>query len=364
MKFNLKDFLELDTRELFSVNGGYYCTGSSSGASQGGDSSGNGQGSSQSNGFSVTDNGDGTITVRQRDGNSFTYRKNSKASSSSGSGYCSGASDGKTLYQNPYYPSSKKDVSSTPSATTTGGSCSSSGCGSDVPPKETDRTNPVEVNPTAPEKSKNKDNSVSLNAGWQVTSDSNSFTMYEYENSKKDAEMNGEGNFFSTDGCKMTGAAKIAQDLTGNDVSILNVNDDFDSNDDGLLTRYEIENGINNLLKGQECADKKVVSNRIEGSDLSKETFDNIVKSKDTVYVLGCCEFTNYNAEKKETYITQHWVVLEGMHSGEYGQYVFNVDGTSKYDSNRVYVFGDVPVSEKDSVRHITKIETFTLTAN
>lgn len=52
------------------------------------------------------------------------------------------------------------------------------------------------------------------------------------------------------------------------------------------------------------------------------------------------------------------------MHSGEYGQYVFNVDGTSKYDSSRSYVFGDVPVSEKDSVRHITKIETFTLTTN
>ena len=29
MKFNLNDFLELDTKELLSVNGGYYCNGSS-----------------------------------------------------------------------------------------------------------------------------------------------------------------------------------------------------------------------------------------------------------------------------------------------------------------------------------------------
>ena len=80
MKFSLKDFLELDTKSLFAVNGGSDCGGSSSPSGGGSDSpsspTGNGPGSGVSNGNSH--------------GNS-------------GGGYCSGASDGKTVYENPYY---------------------------------------------------------------------------------------------------------------------------------------------------------------------------------------------------------------------------------------------------------------------
>lgn len=84
MKFNLEDFLELDTKELFAVNGGYYCTGSSGGASPGRPSPSNGQGSTSS-----------------------TYGASSVAGS--GGGSCNGASDGKTVYKNPYYNTDNKN---------------------------------------------------------------------------------------------------------------------------------------------------------------------------------------------------------------------------------------------------------------
>ena len=136
MKFNLKDFIELDTDGLLAVNGGSNCGGGSSGPSgsssggepsggstggpgngggnsggSGGDSSGGNGSSSNStsgnSGYRVTENKDGTITVHQPDGHSFTYSRNNKKQTTSGSGsrggYCSGASDGTTRTKNPYY---------------------------------------------------------------------------------------------------------------------------------------------------------------------------------------------------------------------------------------------------------------------
>lgn len=80
MKFSLKDFLELDTKSLFAVNGGSDCGTSSSPSSGSSDTSsspnGNGPGSSVSN---------------------------SNSHGNSGGGYCTGASDEKTIYKNPYY---------------------------------------------------------------------------------------------------------------------------------------------------------------------------------------------------------------------------------------------------------------------
>ncbi len=85
------------------------------------------------------------------------------------------------------------------------------------------------------------------------------------------------------------------------------------------------------------------------------------MNSENTIYVLGCYEYTYVNKNDNSVHNAEHWVVLEGMHSGEYGQYIFSVDGTSKYDNGRTYVYGDIPGIQKDSVRHITKIETFSL---
>lgn len=135
MKFNLKDFIQLDTDGLLAVNGGSPCAASPSGSpssggdpgsggsgggggSSGGNSGGSGGDSSGGNGSSsnstsgnsgyrVTENKDGTITVHQPDGHSYTYSKNNKKQTTSGSGsrggYCSGASDGTTRTKNPYY---------------------------------------------------------------------------------------------------------------------------------------------------------------------------------------------------------------------------------------------------------------------
>ena len=98
MKFNLKDFLELDTKSLLAVNGGTDCSGSSSPSSPS-DSGGGGSG------------GPGSSTT-----------SSSGSGSGSGGGYCSGASDGTTVYKNTYYDTDKPN---TPNQTSKGaGYCS------------------------------------------------------------------------------------------------------------------------------------------------------------------------------------------------------------------------------------------------
>ena len=94
MKFDLSDFLELDTKALLAVNGGSDCSTSYSGpSSDDSGSSGNGPGSS-------------TTT----------------SGSKSGGGYCSGGSDGKTVYKNPYYKNPGDKGTTTVSG---GGTCTS-----------------------------------------------------------------------------------------------------------------------------------------------------------------------------------------------------------------------------------------------
>lgn len=368
MKFSLKDFLELDTKELFAVNGGYYCTGSSGGASPGSPSPSNGQRSTSSNGFSVTDNGDGTVTVRQRDGNSFTYRKNSKSSSSSSGGYCSGASDGKTVYPNPYYPPSGKGGSSTPSATTAGGSCSSSSGGStgnvggsDVPPKETDITNPAEVSPTISNPVEKPE--ITGGSFAQITDGSyaDDLTMQIYKNAPYkyqpgiDEKMNDrkdengniiEENSFSTDGCKMAGAAKIASEISGKEVSLWNINKKFDVNADGLLSQEEIEYGLQNLVGD----DYEVKSDNWK-VQLTKDKLSELTSTDDanTTYVLGFAPEC----------FGGHWVVIEGWSTNENGQVVFDYDGTSDNDVSRTYVLGKSDVNNR--IYGIERIETFTV---
>lgn len=101
MKFNLKDFLELDTKSLFAVNGGSGCGTSSVFSS--------GESSSSSN-ENISGN---------RSSNTNTH-------SNSSGGYCSGASDGKTVYKNPYYNDEKGNYKGSGSGNFTfGGTCGS-----------------------------------------------------------------------------------------------------------------------------------------------------------------------------------------------------------------------------------------------
>ena len=97
MKFELSDFLELDTTALLAVNGGSDCGGGYSPPSN----------PSAGGGSKTPTGGGGSGSVSGRGG--------------SGGGYCSGASDGKTIYANPYYKGGEKKSTST---STGGGNCS------------------------------------------------------------------------------------------------------------------------------------------------------------------------------------------------------------------------------------------------
>ena len=106
MKFNLSDFLELDTTALLAVNGGSDCGGGYSPPSN--PSAGGGSRTPTGGGGSGSGSGGGA----------------------SGGGYCSGASDGKTIYANPYYKGGEKNSTST---STGGGNCGNISGKNDLP---------------------------------------------------------------------------------------------------------------------------------------------------------------------------------------------------------------------------------------
>ena len=107
MKFNLSDFLELDTTALLAVNGGSDCS-KSGGYSPSPSPSAGGSSTPAGGGGSGTGSGGGA----------------------SGGGYCSGASDGKTIYANPYYKGGEKNSSSPGNG---GGNCGNISGKNDLP---------------------------------------------------------------------------------------------------------------------------------------------------------------------------------------------------------------------------------------
>lgn len=164
-----------------------------------------------------------------------------------------------------------------------------------------------------------------------------------------DAIMNGN-NSFSTDGCKMEGAAKIISEILGKDTSIMTVNSQCDKNMDGLLGQGEITSYINSKLDGN----KKLSATSYEQS-LDKSVLDSIPSNDGNsfTYVLGRAENVHGG---------QHWVVLEGYSVNDSGQVVFDYNATSKNDvgNNRTYVLGAVDPSQKETYT-ISKIETYTV---
>ena len=106
MKFNLSNFLELDTKALLAVNGGSDCGGGYSPPSN--PSAGGGSKTPTGGGGSGSGSGRGA----------------------SGGGYCSGASDGKTIYANPYYKGGGKNSISTNAG---GGNCGNISGKNDLP---------------------------------------------------------------------------------------------------------------------------------------------------------------------------------------------------------------------------------------
>ena len=239
MKFNLTDFLQLDTKELLAVNGGSPCSsssGSPSGSSSGSPSGGSGAPSSSSTNSS--DGGTKTIyvprgpfygeqvTVRTKGNNNSSKNGNNDNSSktvpeawsggsgSSGGGSCSTSTSNNPNGQGPSTTSSNpggnqhKDTK----IHSGGGTCTKTGGHSPVNPNPTNPDDVTSGGGTC--SSKNDTDKVSGMFG-QITDGSyaDTLTMQKYKKEpykyqpNLDEKMNGDGNTFSTKGCLMTAVA-------------------------------------------------------------------------------------------------------------------------------------------------------------
>lgn len=160
----------------------------------------------------------------------------------------------------------------------------------------------------------------------------------------EDSSMNGDGNYFRLVGCKMEGTSKIASEITGKNISIFDVNNTFDANKDGLMTREEIEAGIKkNLPEG-----KTLTTDYFEKT-LNIDTFADISNMDGVTYIL---------ARAEKVHGGQHWIVVEGVSKNEYGQYEFSYNGTSANDAGRRYILGE-PIAGQEDFYRVSKIELF-----
>ena len=188
----------------------------------------------------------------------------------------------------------------------------------------------------------------------QVADDVKRRTMQAYaEDKEKDSSMNGttggDSNKFSQVGCKMTGTSKIASSAAGYDISIMDVNDKYDTNKDGLMTQAEIAAAIEaNLLEGVE------LQTDYWENQLSKEKLSEISDSEyaTTTFIL---------ARAEDVHGGQHWIVVEGYHTDENGTVVFDYNGTSNNDraNGRTYVLGTGDSTQ--NIYRVSKIETYTV---
>ena len=434
MKFNLNDFIELDTKELLGVNGGGGCSGTSSlsggksngnqgskktggslsgsgdkparnsgSPSTGGSSGGGGCSSTSSliggkpdsgkqespktggsasendgekvypvkygprNGWwGVTEWSDGSF-INEKGERVYPEKNKSNGSSShSGGGYCSGASDGKTLYKNPYYSNpdnGNKSEAEQNGVGASGGGSSSSGS-SNTQAEETGAESGSSDTPDVAAES------VSGKFG-QITDGSyaDKLTMQYYKNNKehmfhpgaKDDAMNGKYKgkdgkehecTFSKVGCKEVASAKIASEMVGDDVPLVTVNNIFDANKDGDLSSDEIAAGIDKLLDIK-YGDVYDVDGKDITDKINLEKLNEISGSTDgsVTYVLGFAPSCHDG----------HWVVLEGYSKDSNGVVSFNYDGTSDNDKGRSFVLGTAHQDSSKEIWGITRIQTFTV---
>ena len=385
MKFNLSDFLQLDTKELLAVNGGFNCNGSSNTtvypntyypSTPGGAGSNLPSSSRAVVGSSIRL--DGTIRYDYDDGSHlFVYpdgqrqfypgsdgkskENNGKdASSSSGGGSCSTSTSNNPNGQGPSTTSSNpggnqyKDTK----IHSGGGTCTKTGGHSPVNPNP---TNPDDVNSGGGTcSSKNDTDKVSGMFG-QITDGSyaDKLTMQKYSKEPYkyhphlDEKMNGDGNTFSTKGCLMTAVAKIASEVSGKEIDpYLDVNQKIDKNKDGKLSVDEISNDLNSLLDDLLGDIYDVNVNNIENvnlSDLQNNVSENL---STTTYVLGFAPDC-YGG---------HWVVLEGYNVDSSGRVSFSYDGTSDNDNGRSYILGTSNQNTGVQVYGISRIETVSIT--
>ena len=321
MKFNLSDFVQLDTKGLLAVNGGgYYCNGSSNTTVYSNPYyTGSFGGGSCSTSTSNNPNGQGPSTTSSNPGGN--QYKDTKIHS--GGGTCTKTGGHSPVNPNPTNPD---DV------TSGGGTCSS----------------------------KNDTDKVSGMFG-QITDGSyaDTLTMQKYKNEpykyqpNLDEKMNGDGNTFSHQGCLMTAVAKIASEVSGKEIDpYLDVNQKIDKNKDGKLSVDEISNGLNSLLDDLLGDIYDVNVNNIENvnlSDLQNNVSENL---STTTYVLGFAPDC-YGG---------HWVVLEGYNVDSSGRVSFSYDGTSDNDNGRSYILGTSNQNTGEQVYGISRIETVSIT--
>ena len=409
MKFNLSDFLQLDTKELLAVNGGSPCSsssgspsGSSSGSPSGGSSGrpsgsssgrpsgsssgrfSNGSGAPSSSSTNSSDGGTKTIyipygpfygeqvTVRTKGNNKSSKNGNNDNSSktvpeawsggsgSSGGGSCSTSTSNNPNGQGPSTTSSNpggnqhKDTK----IHSGGGTCTKTGGHSPVNPNPTNPDDVTSGGGTC--SSKNDTDKVSGMFG-QITDGAyaDELTMQKYKNEpykyqpNLDEKMNGDGNTFSHQGCLMTAVAKIASEVSGKEIDpYLDVNQKIDKNKYGKLSVDEISNGLNSLLDDLLGDIYDVNVNNIENvnlSDLQNNVSENL---STTTYVLGFAPDC-YGG---------HWVVLEGYNVDSSGRVSFSYDGTSDNDNGRSYILGTSNQNTGEQVYGISRIETVSIT--
>ena len=385
MKFNLSDFLQLDTKELLAVNGGFNCNGSSNTtvypntyypSTPGGAGSNLPSSSRAVVGSSIRL--DGTIRYDYDDGSHlFVYpdgqrqfypgsdgkskENNGKdASSSSGGGSCSTSTSNNPNGQGPSTTSSNpggnqyKDTK----IHSGGGTCTKTGGHSPVNPNPTNPDDVTSGGGTC--SSKNDTDKVSGMFG-QITDGAyaDELTMQKYKNEpykyqpNLDEKMNGDGNTFSHQGCLMTAVAKIASEVSGKEIDpYLDVNQKIDKNKDGKLSVDEISNDLNSLLDDLLGDIYDVNVNNIENvnlSDLQNNVSENL---STTTYVLGFAPDC-YGG---------HWVVLEGYNVDSSGRVSFSYDGTSDNDNGRSYILGTSNQNTGVQVYGISRIETVSIT--
>lgn len=385
MKFNLSDFLQLDTKELLAVNGGFNCNGSSNTtvypntyypSTPGGAGSNLPSSSRAVVGSSIRL--DGTIRYDYDDGSHlFVYpdgqrqfypgsdgksKENNRkdASSSSGGGSCSTSTSNNPNGQGPSTTSSNpggKQYKDT-KIHSGGGTCTKTGGHSPVNPNPTNPDDVTSGGGTC--SSKNDTDKVSGMFG-QITDGSyaDKLTMQKYSKEtykyqpNLDEKMNGDGNTFSTKGCLMTAVAKIASEVSGKEIDpYLDVNQKIDKNKDGKLSVDEISNGLNSLLDDLLGDIYDVNVNNIENvnlSDLQNNVSENL---STTTYVLGFAPDC-YGG---------HWVVLEGYNVDSSGRVSFSYDGTSDNDNGRSYILGTSNQNTGEQVYGISRIETVSIT--
>ena len=371
--------MQLDTKGLLAVNGGTSCSSSSSSSTGGSSSTSTGGGSGTGgSGSSVTTahGGPEGRPAYGSDGTPISYEgsysppaANEKTTKEEAKPTKYGRirnrwwgpiewSDGSYINENGerVYPP-KVSGGKGESVSSGGGSCSSSSEATNGPSSSV--TSP---DPSGGETNKTADGDTKPQSGkfGQITDGSyaDKLTMQYYVNHKEkygnftgllDASMNGENNRFSTDGCKMAAAAKVASEVTGIDVDLSEINYVWDSDKNGFLTKEEICYGLNNLLD-KELGDVYDVKTKAIDDPTLKNLQDIVDDSSGTTYVLG---------KAADVHGGQHWVVLEGYTANSDGTITFTYDGSSDNDAakSRTYVIGKSNTAK--NIHNIVQIQTF-----